>query len=133
MARPVGFGHAALHAVGIRFVPECPNLHREKGRLGIRRRGKNRNFHLPDPRTDQPDGLRSRVREVDHPSPDKGTAVDDPDVDRLVVRQVADSYNRLERQGTVGGHERFHVVDLAVRRSPAVVGMPVPAGQSAFH
>jgi hypothetical protein len=72
------------------------------------------------------------VGEVDDASIDKGPAVDDANVHSLVVAEIHYTYPGIKRQSAVGGHERLHVVNLAIGGLTAVVRVAVPARDAGF-
>src|SRR5258708_40249098 len=70
------------------------------------------------------------MREVDDPSADEWTAVDDPHLHRFLIGQIRDPHPGSERKRSMSGSEFLHVVDLAVRGGAPVIRMAVPTGHS---
>src|SRR5262249_54153640 len=86
--------------------------------------------HTSGARTDQADGARRGIGEVDGAAVDEGPAVVDAYLDGTAVGEVRHHGARPERQRRVGGGQLELIVDLTVGGAVPVKARPVPGGDA---
>ena len=77
-------------------------------------------LHLRNPRSDHPQLLGGRVRDVDNPSQNERTTVIDPDRHGATGFDIGDAQARAERQRAVSSGQ-FLRIELLAARGPSVV------------
>ncbi len=89
--------------------------------------------HRNHARADHVNGAGRGMREIDDAPIDERASVRNTNIHRLGVREIRHVDPGLEGQGPVGGRELLHIVNLAIRGRPAMIGMAVPARQAVFR
>jgi len=63
---------------------------------------------------------------------DERTAVDDANIDGLLVAEVGDAHACTEREGAMRRGQALHVVNFSIGCGAAMVGVAIPTGEARF-
>ena len=119
--------HLLAPPLGIGALAKSAGLHGEVAVGDAAGQRRHAQPHIRGARAEHRELTGRRVGKVDDAALDKGAAIVDAHRDCAAVGEIDHLDHHAEGQRAMGRGKPLHVVDLAARRGPAVIGMTVPA------